>query len=79
MAEMDRYAVECENLSRVYRSGSIIGRGREVEALVDLSIQVARNSVFGLLGPNGAGKTTTVRILVHPPDANRRQCQGPGL
>ena len=41
MTEMDRYAVECENLSRVYRSGSIIGRGREVEALVDLSIKVS--------------------------------------
>ena len=63
MAAMRNYAVECENLSRVYRSGSIIGRGRETEALVDLSIQVARTSVFGLLGPNGAGKTTTVRIL----------------
>ena len=63
MAAMNDYAVECENLSRVYRSGSIIGRGRETEALVDLSIQVAKTSVFGLLGPNGAGKTTTVRIL----------------
>ena len=63
MATMSDYAVECENMSRVYRFGSIIGRGRETEALVDLSIQVARTSVFGLLGPNGAGKTTTVRIL----------------
>ena len=63
MAATNDYAVECENLSRVYRSGSIIGRGRETEALVDLSIQVAKTSVFGLLGPNGAGKTTTVRIL----------------
>ena len=63
MAAMNDYAVECENLSRMYRSGSIIGRGRETEALVDLSIQVAKTSVFGLLGPNGAGKTTTVRIL----------------
>ncbi len=63
MASMSDYAVECENLSRVYRSGSIIGRGREVEALVDLSIKVPKTSVFGLLGPNGAGKTTTVRIL----------------
>ena len=63
MAAMNDYAVECENLSRVYRSGSFIGRGRETEALVELSIQVAKTSVFGLLGPNGAGKTTTVRIL----------------
>ena len=63
MAAMSDYAVECDNLSRVYRSGAIIGRGREVEALVDLSIKVPKTSVFGLLGPNGAGKTTTVRIL----------------
>ncbi len=36
----------------------------KVRALEDLSLEVARGSVFGFLGPNGAGKTTTIRLLL---------------
>ncbi len=36
----------------------------DVNAVVDLSFQVAPGEVCGLLGPNGAGKTTTLRVLV---------------
>ena len=58
-----QWAVECENLGRVYSSRSILGGKRETVALDDLSLQIPLGVVFGLLGPNGAGKTTTVRIL----------------
>ena len=57
------YAVECQNLSRVYTARSLMGKRSQVKALDDLSINIPKGIVFGLLGPNGAGKTTTVRIL----------------
>jgi len=36
----------------------------EVEALVDLDLEVRRGEVFGFLGPNGAGKTTMIRTIL---------------
>lgn len=54
------YAIFTQRLSRVYG---------EVQALVDLDLQVPYGSIFGYLGRNGAGKTTTMRLLAglaHP-------------
>ena len=40
-------------------------------AVSELSLAIARGSVYGLLGPNGAGKTTTLRMVMNilAPDA----------
>ncbi len=35
----------------------------DVQALDDVSFQVAAGEIVGLLGPNGAGKTTAIKIL----------------
>ena len=35
-----------------------------VQAVSDVSFEIAPGEVFGLLGPNGAGKTTTVESLI---------------
>ncbi|MFC6951882.1 ABC transporter ATP-binding protein [Halorubellus litoreus] len=35
----------------------------ETVAVRDVSLSVARGTVYGFLGPNGAGKTTTMRML----------------
>lgn len=36
----------------------------DVEALVDLTLEVNHGEVFGFLGPNGAGKTTMIRTIL---------------
>jgi len=42
----------------------------EVEAVVDVSLDIPRGAIYGFLGPNGAGKTTTIRSIMNivPPD-----------
>lgn len=47
--------IETRNLAKRY--------GRHIAA-TDITMRVARGSVFGLIGPNGAGKTTVLRMLV---------------
>lgn len=48
----------------VIRTSGLTKRYRGVDALVDLDLEVKRNSIFGFLGPNGAGKTTTIKLLL---------------
>src|SRR5262249_29797404 len=42
------------------------GLGRrfgELDAVIDLSLEIEDRKIFGFLGPNGAGKTTTIKML----------------
>ncbi len=63
MTGSQQWAVECENLGRVYSSRNALGKKRKTVALEGLSLTIPKGIVFGVLGPNGAGKTTLVRIL----------------
>jgi len=38
-------------------------RGKEVNALSDVSLRIGDRESFGILGPSGAGKTTLMRII----------------
>jgi ABC-2 type transport system ATP-binding protein len=46
--------IDAQNISKAYG---------DVQALDDVSFQVAAGEIVGLLGPNGAGKTTAIKIL----------------
>ena len=35
------------------------------QAVIDLSLDIPKGSLFGLIGPNGAGKTTTLRMILN--------------
>jgi lipooligosaccharide transport system ATP-binding protein len=48
-------------------------RYRSLEAVSDVSFDVAAGECFGLLGPNGAGKSTTIHCIsgFYPPSAGQ--------
>jgi len=50
--------IEARGLARTFRA-----RGRSVEAVRGVDLDVAAGELVGFLGPNGAGKTTTLRML----------------
>ena len=58
-------AAECIDLCRTYRvKGAKRGEpAKEIVALDNVSLEIARGELFGVLGPNGAGKTTLIKIL----------------
>jgi ABC-2 type transport system ATP-binding protein len=50
--------IKARGLARTFTS-----RGRTVEAVRGVDLDVAAGELVGFLGPNGAGKTTTLRML----------------
>jgi ABC-2 type transport system ATP-binding protein len=57
---------------------SFTARGKTVEAVRGVDLQVGRGEIVGFLGPNGAGKTTTQRMLTTllPIDSGQAQVAG---
>jgi ABC-2 type transport system ATP-binding protein len=51
----DQIAIHTDGLTKHYG---------DVEALVDLDLDVRSGEIFGFLGPNGAGKTTMIRTIM---------------
>src|SRR6185436_5064199 len=45
------------------RASGLSKRYGDVNAVDDLSLEIAPGEFFGLLGPNGSGKTTTIHML----------------
>ncbi|BEV70778.1 MULTISPECIES: methionine ABC transporter ATP-binding protein [unclassified Paludibacterium] len=50
--------ISIEHVNKSYRSG-----GQSVQALTDVSLQVAQGEIFGVIGRSGAGKSSLIRCL----------------
>lgn len=50
--------LEAHHLRKTYRY-----QGKVIQAVRDVSLQIAATEVLAFLGPNGAGKTTTIKMI----------------
>ncbi|MEU1289520.1 ABC transporter ATP-binding protein [Kitasatospora sp. NPDC005856] len=55
--------VHCENLVRIYRTGTAARGGVEVQALQGLDLTVHQGELTALVGASGSGKSTLLGIL----------------
>ncbi|MCP3992633.1 MAG: ATP-binding cassette domain-containing protein, partial [Actinomycetia bacterium] len=55
-------AIVTDGLTRTFTTGPRRNR-RTIEAVKDLSFEVARGERLAFIGPNGAGKSTSIKML----------------
>ena len=66
--EEKKVVLEIKNLSKVYE-----GKGVNVKALTDVSLEVYQGETIGIVGESGCGKTTLGRCVVRGIDASSGQ------
>jgi NitT/TauT family transport system ATP-binding protein len=55
----DNYIIHVKNVNKLYKSNN----GRQVEALKNVNIDIAKGEFISIIGPSGCGKSTLLRIL----------------
>jgi putative ABC transport system ATP-binding protein len=55
---MSNIALKTEKMGRVYKLGE-----RQVQALSDVNLEIAKGDFISIMGPSGSGKTTLLNVL----------------
>jgi peptide/nickel transport system ATP-binding protein len=56
--------LEANDLSKVYRERSFLGKPREVAAAKDVTLTLRKGRTLGIVGESGSGKSTVARCIV---------------
>ncbi|MFJ5370743.1 dipeptide ABC transporter ATP-binding protein, partial [Bosea sp. CER48] len=78
----DEAILAIEKVSKTYRTGGFLGRGRRVtHAVKDVSLVLPKGSTLGIVGESGSGKSTLARCIIRliDPDAGAIRLQGEDL
>ena len=60
MKKKIKYAIDIKKLNKIFVNKK---KDEKILALVNVSLQIPKSSLFGLLGLNGAGKSTIINVL----------------
>jgi putative ABC transport system ATP-binding protein len=58
MAMAQEYAIDLENVTRIYRRDDF-----EIQALADVTIRIPQGHFVAIMGPSGSGKTTLLNLI----------------
>ena len=75
LSKVFRVVHECEEGLALTLRSLFARRFTAIEAVRDVSFEIAEGEIVGFLGPNGAGKTTTLKMLsglLHPTAGDAR-------
>ncbi|MBN9007818.1 MAG: ABC transporter ATP-binding protein [Rhizobiales bacterium] len=56
--------LETNDLGKIYREHSFLGKAREVAAAQDVTLTLRRGRTLGIVGESGSGKSTVARCIV---------------
>jgi ABC-type microcin C transport system duplicated ATPase subunit YejF len=60
----DPVVLETNDLGKVYRERSFLGKAREVAAAKDVTLTLRKGRTLGIVGESGSGKSTVARCIV---------------